>query len=383
MDFSYIEEQQLLADSVNRLIEKEYDFEKRKKYLAASEGFSRDMWNSFAELGLLGLSVPAEYGGFGATTVDVMIVMEAMGRGLVVEPYFPTAIMGSNLIALGAPEAMKQVLLPQIVEGKLLVAVAYTERQSRYELANVELSAKPAGGGYVLNGSKSVVLHGGSADKIIVSARTAGAARDAAGITLFILDRKAAGVSVRDYPTIDGMHAAEIAFKDVKVAADAVIGEAGNGLPLLQRVADIGLAALCAEAVGAMQSLNTATLEYLKTRQQFGVPIGKFQALQHRMVDMVMQAEFAKSMACLASVKCLSENVAERRRACSGAKAFIGQAGRFVGQQAIQLHGGMGMTNELNVGHYFKRLTMIDATLGDADFHLAKVGDGILAASVK
>jgi pimeloyl-CoA dehydrogenase small subunit len=380
MDFSYVEEQQLLADSVNRLVEKEYDFEKRKKHLAQQEGFSRDTWNTFAEMGLLGLAVPAEYGGFGATTVDVMIVMEAIGRGLIVEPYFSTAIMGANLLALGAPEQVKQTLLPQIVEGKLLIAVAYTERNSRYELANVALSAKAAGGGYVLNGAKSVVLHGASADRLIVSARTSGNARDAKGITLFMLERKTPGVTVRDYPTIDGLRAAEISFKDVKVGADAIIGELDNGLPLLQRVADIGIAALCAEAVGAMQSLNTATLEYLKTRQQFGVPIGRFQALQHRMVDMVIHAEMAKSMACLAAVKCLSENVAERRRACSAAKAQIGQAGRYIGQQAIQLHGGMGMTNELNVGHYFKRLTMIDATLGDTDFHIARVGDAILAA---
>jgi pimeloyl-CoA dehydrogenase small subunit len=381
MDFSYVEEQQLLADSVNRLVEKEYDFEKRKTHLAQPEGFSRDTWNTFAEMGLLGLAVPAEYGGFGATTVDVMIVMEAIGRGLIVEPYFSTAIMGANLLALGAPDAVKQTLLPQIVEGKLLIAVAYTERNSRYELANVALSAKAAGGGYVLNGAKSVVLHGASADRLIVSARTSGSARDAKGITLFMLERKTPGVSVRDYPTIDGLRAAEITFKDVKVGADAIIGELDNGLPLLQRVADIGIAALCAEAVGAMQSLNSATLEYLKTRQQFGVPIGRFQALQHRMVDMVIHAEMAKSMACLAAVKCLSENVAERRRACSAAKAQIGQAGRYIGQQAIQLHGGMGMTNELNVGHYFKRLTMIDATLGDTDFHIARVGDAILAAS--
>jgi pimeloyl-CoA dehydrogenase small subunit len=380
MDFSYIEEQQLLADSVNRLIEKEYDFEKRKTHLAQTEGFSRDTWNTFAEMGLLGLCVPAEYGGFGATTVDTMIVMEAIGRGLVVEPYFSTAIMGASLIALGAPEAMKQALLPEIVEGKLLVAIAYTERNSRYELANVALAAKRNGAGTVLNGAKSVVLHGASADKLIVSARTSGGTRDAKGITLFMVDRKAPGVTVREYPTIDGLRAAEIAFKDVNAGADAIIGDADNGLPLLQRVADIGIAALCAEAVGAMQSLNAATLEYLKTRQQFGVPIGRFQALQHRMVDMVIQAEMAKSMACLAAMKCMSENVAERRHACSAAKAQIGQAGRFVGQQAIQLHGGMGMTNELNVGHYFKRLTMIEATLGDTDFHLTRVGDAILAA---
>ncbi len=244
MDFSYIEEQQLLADSVNRLIEKEYDFEKRKTHLAQPEGFSRDTWNTFAEMGLLGLSVPAEYGGFGATTVDTMIVMEAIGRGLVVEPYFSTAIMGTNLLTLGAPEALKQALLPQIVEGKLLLAVATTERHSRYELANVALAAKRDGAGYVLDGAKSVVLHGGAADKIIVSARTAGGARDAKGITLFIVDRKAPGVAVRDYPTIDGLRAAEITFKGVKVGADAITGDTDNGLPLLQRVADIGIAAL-------------------------------------------------------------------------------------------------------------------------------------------
>ena len=380
MDFSYIEEQQLLADTVNRLIEKEYDFEKRKAHLAAPEGFSRATWDTFAEMGLLGLTVPADFGGFGATPVDTMIVMEAIGRGLVVEPYFSTAILGANLIGLGAPDPVRLSLLPQLVEGKLLVAVGYTERDSRYELANVALAAKKDGAGHLLNGVKSVVLHGGTADRIIVSARTAGGSRDRNGITLFMVERKAPGVSVRDYRTIDGLRAAEVTLKAVKAGADAMIGGLDKGLELLERVADIGIAALCAEAVGAMQALNAATLEYLKTRQQFGVPIGKFQALQHRMVEMIIHAEQAKSMAFLAADKCRSENAAERRHACSAAKALIGQAGRYVGQQAIQLHGGMGMTNELNVGHYFKRLAMIDTTLGDADFHVARVGDAMLAA---
>jgi len=380
MDFSYVEEQQLLADTVNRLIEKEYDFEKRKAHLAAPEGFSRATWNTFAEMGLLGLTVPADFGGYGATPVDTMIVMEAIGRGLVVEPYFGTAVLGANLIGLGAPDPVRLALLPQIVEGKLLVAVAYTERHSRYELANVALAAKKDGAGHVLSGIKSVVLHGGTADRIIVSARTAGGPRDRNGITLFMVERNAPGVSVRDYRTIDGLRAAEVTLKDVKAGADAMLGRLDHGLELLERVADIGIAALCAEAVGAMQALNAATLEYLKTRQQFGVPIGKFQALQHRMVEMIIHAEQAKSMAFLAAVKCQSDNPAERGHACSAAKALIGQAGRYVGQQAIQLHGGMGMTDELNVGHYFKRLAMIDTTLGDADFHVARVGDAMLAA---
>jgi alkylation response protein AidB-like acyl-CoA dehydrogenase len=372
MDFNYTEEQQLLQDSVEKFLQKNYAFEVRRQIVASRQGLSSTAWEGFASLGLLGLPIPPEYDGFGGGAVDTMIVMEAFGRHLVVEPYWSTVILGANTIVLGGTEAQRKILLPSIVNGSFKLAFAHGEPSARYSLSHVETTARQEGGFWIINGRKSVVLHGAVADLLIVSARTSGAAGDPQGISLFFVNPAEAGVAGQEYPTYDGMRAAEVQLTNVQIGPDSLIGVLDQAYPLIELVADRAIAALCAEAVGCMGALNAATLEYLKTRQQFGVPIGKFQALQHRMVDMLIRYEQAKSMACLAAVKVDSSDPAERRSAVSAAKELIGRAGRFVGQQAVQLHGGIGVTDELNVSHYFKRLTAIDTTFGDSDHHLSR-----------
>jgi pimeloyl-CoA dehydrogenase small subunit len=369
MDFNYSEEQLLLKDAVEKFLDKNYGFEQRKQIIASRDGMSATAWEGFATLGLLGVPIPQEFNGFGGGGVDVMVVMEALGRALVVEPYLPTVVLAGSTIALGGSTAQRQILLPRIADGSMKFAFAHTEPGTRWELNRVQTSARQEGGMWVIDGQKSVVLHGGVADLLIVTARTSGAPDSPHGITLFFVNPAEQGVMGREYPTYDGMRAAEVTFDHVTISPESMIGVLDNGYPLLDAVIDRGIAALCAEAVGCMSALHSATLEYLKTRQQFGVPIGRFQALQHRAVDMLMQCEQARSMALLAAVKVDSPNAAERRRALSAAKEFIGRAGRFVGQQAIQLHGGMGVTEELNVGHYFKRLTAIDTIFGNGDLH--------------
>jgi len=371
MDFSLSEEQQLIKDSVDRFVREEYELDSRRKYMAAEGGFSRENWAKMAELGWLGVSLPEEFGGFDGGPVETMIIMESFGNGLVVEPFFPTVVLGANFLKMGASKDVKTALLPKLAEGELMMAFAYAERQSRYNLGDVETTATKDGDGYVLNGAKAVVLNASTADKIVVTARTGGSSRDANGVTCFLVDGDAAGLSRRDYPTVDGLQASELTLENVTVGADAVLGEVDNGLSLAETVADHGIAALCAEAVGCMSVLLDVTNEYLKTRKQFGVPIGKFQVLQHRAVDMFMEVEQSRSMAYFATLK-LEEDASERAKAASAAKVQIGKGGRYVGQQAVQLHGGMGMTDELNVGHFFKRLTMIEAMFGDQDHHLKK-----------
>jgi alkylation response protein AidB-like acyl-CoA dehydrogenase len=294
--------------------------------------------------------------------------MQELGRGLVVEPYLATVMGVEFLKRTGSHEA----LLEQVASGELKLACALGERQARFDLFDIATTGQADGQGFKLNGTKTVVVHGAQANMLIVSARTSGKQRDTDGISLFVLPLETAGVSVRDYRTIDCQRAADINFVDVKLPASALLGNLGAGWDVLDAVSDYGATLLCAEAVGAMDALSAATLEYLKTRQQFGVPIGKFQALQHRMAEMYMQLEQARSMATLAAVKVSSANVEERRRTVSAAKARIGQAMKFVGQQAIQMHGGMGVTNELPAAHHFKRLTIIEAMLGDTDHHLAR-----------
>jgi alkylation response protein AidB-like acyl-CoA dehydrogenase len=372
MDFNYTQEQQMLQDSIEKFLDKNYRFANRRATIAARQGMSPVVWEGFASLGLLGLPIPPEYEGFGGGAVDTMIVMEALGRHLVVEPYLSTVVLGANAIVLGGTQSQRRILLPSIVNGSMKLAFAHGEPGSRYSLSHVATTARQEGGFWVINGRKSVVLHGAVSDLLIVSARTSGEVGDSHGISLFFVNPSEPGVAGRDYPTYDGMRAVEAEFTNVHVNTESLIGVLDQAYPLIELVVDRGVAALCAEAVGCMGALNTATLEYLKTRQQFGVPIGRFQALQHRMVDMLIHYEQAKSMACLAAVKVDSADVAERRRAVSAAKELIGRAGRYIGQQAIQLHGGMGMTDELNVGHYFKRLTAIDTTFGDSDHHLAR-----------
>ena len=375
MDFSLSEEQRLLKDSVDRFVREFYAFENRRKLANSDPGYSGDNWRRMAELGWLAVGLPEEYGGIGGGPVEVMVIMEAIGAGLVLEPFFPTVALGANALVLGGSEALKAELLPRLAAGELKLALAYVERQSRFDLNDVEFAAKADGDGYVLDGHKGVVLHAATAGKIVVSARTSGASRDGDGITLFLVDGDAAGLSRRDYPTVDGQRASELTFEGVKVGAEAVLGEVGGGLAILERVAERGTVALLAEAVGCMQVLLDTTNEYLKTRVQFGQPIGKFQVLQHRMVDMFMNVEEARSMAYMATMKIDEEDAPERARAVSAGKVQIGKSGRFVGQQSVQLHGGMGMTDELNVGHYFKRLTMIDTMLGNQDHHLRRYGE--------
>jgi alkylation response protein AidB-like acyl-CoA dehydrogenase len=368
MNFNFTEEQQQFRDALRRFIDKDYGFEQRKKVVHSEQGVSDAAWATLTELGMTALPIPEEQGGFNGTAVDMMVVMHEIGRGLVVEPYFSTVLGAQFLKLAGGQEA----LLEQVASGELKLAAAISEKQARHELFDVATTAKPDGDGYLINGTKTVVIHGAQAGKLIVSARTGGAQRDTAGISLFVVAVDAGGVTSRDYRTIDGQRAADISFNNVHVPAAALLGKAGAGWDILDAAADYGATLLCSEAVGAMEALNGATLEYLKTRQQFGVPIGKFQALQHRMAEMFMQLEQARSMATLAAVKIASPDANERRRTVSAAKARIGQALKYVGQQAVQLHGGMGVTDELPAAHHFKRLTMIEVTLGDTDHHLAR-----------
>jgi alkylation response protein AidB-like acyl-CoA dehydrogenase len=368
MDFEFTQEQQQFSDALRRWMEKDYTFEHRKKILHSDTGVSADAWTTLAELGMTALPVPEEQGGFNGSAVDMMVVMKEIGRGLVVEPYLATALGAQFLKLAGKQES----LLEQVATGELKLAAALGEKQARFDLFDITTTAAASGDGYVINGTKTVVIHGGQADQLIVSARSSGAQRDTKGISLFLVPASAAGVNRRDYRTIDGQRAADIRFENVQVPASALLGAAGEGWEILDAAADYGVTLLCAEAIGAMEALNAATLEYLKTRQQFGVPIGKFQALQHRMAEMFMQYQQASSMATLAAVKVASSDPVERRRTVSAAKARVGQAARFVGQQAVQLHGGMGVTDELPAAHHFKRLTMIEQTLGDTDYHLAR-----------
>jgi len=377
MDFELSDDQRLLKDSVDRLIADRYGFEQRKKYMVEPAGFSAEIWSQYAELGLLGLPFAEAQGGFGGGPVETMIVMEAFGKGLILEPYFATVILGGGALRHGASVAQREALLPDLINGKLKLALAHVERSSRYNLADVATTATKNGSGYTLNGAKSVVIHGDCADKIIVSARTAGAQRDHAGIGLFIVDASAPGVSRRGYPTQDGLRAAELTLDNVQIGADAVLGDPANGLPTLERVIDEAIAALAAESVGIMNEMHELTLEYLKTRQQFGRPIGRNQVLQHRAVDMFTALEQSRSITMYATMMASEENPTERRRAMCATKVQIGRAGRHVGQECIQLHGGIGMTIEYKAGHYFKRMTMIDKLYGDADAHqgeLARLG---------
>ena len=382
MDFELSDEQRLLKDSVERLTTQRYDFEARKKYMAEADGWSRALWRQYVDLGLTALPFAEEHGGIGGGAVETMIVMEAFGRALALEPYFATVIVGGSFLRLGASDAAKVDVLPNVAAGETLLSFAHAERQARYDLADVATTAKKDGAGYVLDGAKSLSVHGDVADKIIVSARVSGDQRSRNGIGLFLVDAKANGVSRRGYPTMDGLRAAEITLSNVKVGADAVIGEPGNAFSLIEQVVDSGIAALCAEAVGAMGAMHEITVDYLKQRKQFGVPIGNFQVLQHRAGDMLIALEQARSMAMLASMMSEEPNAAERRKSIAAAKVQIGRSAKIVGEGAIQLHGGIGMTMEYKVGHYFKRATMIDKAFGDADHHLAALArmGGIVGA---
>jgi len=374
MDFNYTEEQLALQDTLRRFIARDYPFEHRRALANSADGFDRAAWKTFADFGILALPFHEDFGGLNGNAVDTMLVMEMLGRGLALEPYVPTVVLCGGLIRDAGSTAQKEELLPAIAGGELMLALAHFEPGARYELDHVATTATAAGSGWQLDGAKAVVLGAPSADKLIVSAR------DGKGISLFLVDAKAPGVTLRAYPTQDGARAADIRLTKVTVGADALMGAAGGALPAIERAVDYANAALCAEAVGIMSALNEITLEYLKTRKQFGVPIGKFQALQHRMADMVIATEQARSMATLAAVRVDSTDAAERSRSVAAAKAYVTQSARVVGQQAVQLHGGMGVVDELNVAHYFKRLTMIGLAFGDADYHLGRFSDTLLAA---
>lgn len=380
MDFNLSEEQIAIQDSLRRYLTKDYGFEQRRTIARSADGFSREAWATYAELGLLMLPFSEANGGLGGNAVDTMVVMETLGASLALEPYLGTVVVAGSLVADLGSDAQRDKLLGGITGGSLLAALAHQEPGARYNRQHVATTAKADGAGYVLNGHKAVVLGAPSADQLLVSARTSGAAGDATGVTVFLVDPKAAGVTVVAYANQDAQRAGEVKLSNVKVSADAVLGPVDGALPAIERAIDRGIAGLCAEAVGIMAALNATTLDYLKQRKQFGVPIGKFQALQHRMADMAIAAEQARSMATLAALKADAEDQAERSRAVSGAKAYIGQALRKVGQDAVQMHGGMGVTDELMAAHYFKRLTMINATFGDADHHLARFSDTLLAA---
>jgi len=372
MDFDFTDEQRLLRDSVDRLIQDRYGFEQRRKYSAEPDGWSRALWAQYAELGLLGLPFPESQGGFGGGAVETMIVMEAFGRGLIIEPYLATVILGGGLVLAAGDAATAEAILSSVGAGEKLLAFAHTERQARFNLSDVATTARQEGDGWTLSGEKGVVLHGDCADTLIVSARIGGGRQDPAGIGLFLVDGEAPGVTRRGYRTQDLQRAAEISLHG---APATPLGTPGEAYPAIAWVVDRAIAALCAEAVGAMAELHAMTVDYLKTRKQFGRAIGEFQVLQHRSVDMFTALEQARSMAMFATVMAESDDAAERGRAISAAKVQIGRSGRHIGQEAIQLHGGIGVTMEYKAGHLFKRLTMIDKLFGDADFHLARLAD--------
>ncbi|SCB55725.1 pimeloyl-CoA dehydrogenase, small subunit [Bradyrhizobium shewense] len=373
VDLDLSEEQRLLKDGVERLMREHYSFEDRRKYRTEKPGFSEAMWARYAELGLLGLPFAEVHGGLGAGAVETMIVMEAFGKALILEPYFATVVLAGGILRHGANEVQNLKLVPAIAEGRMKLAFAYAEPQSRYDLFDVETQAKSDGDGWVLNGTKGLVLHGDAADKIIVSARTAGSAREKDGIGLFLVDASAPGLMRRAYPTQDGLRAAEITLQNVRIAVPDVIGDPAGAFPIISRVADEAIAALCAEAIGCFAEMHAITVNYLKTRQQFGTTIGSFQVLQHRAVDMFVELEQSRSMATYATMMAGESDVTERERALSAAKAQIGQSSKALGRQAIQLHGGIGMTMEYSIGHYFKHVTMIDASFGDTDHHLQRL----------
>jgi alkylation response protein AidB-like acyl-CoA dehydrogenase len=362
MDFNFKEEQLAFADALKRWVTKDYAFEARNKIVHSPSGVSDAAWSMLAELGMTALPVPEAQGGFNGSAVDMFVVMQELGRGLVVEPYLATMIAVEALKTGGGHDG----LLEQVASGELKLACALAERQSRYDLENIATSATASAAGFVLNGAKSIVLHGAQAHSLLVSARSA------SGISLFVVPAATEGLAITDFRTLDGLRAANIVLNNVQLPAAALVGAEGQAWPIIEHAADYGAALLCAEALGAMEAIFAATLDYLKTRSQFGAPIGKFQALQHRMADMYIHLEQARSMALLAAVKMASSDAGERRRTVSAAKFRIGQAAKFVGQQAIQLHGGMGVTDEVLASHHFKRLTMIELTLGDADHHLQR-----------
>ena len=369
MNFDLTSEQQLLKDSVDRFVADNYSLEARVKVTDAEPGFSKDHWKSFAELGWLGLPFAEADGGFGGGPIETMLLMESFGRGLVVEPYLASVVLGGGALRRGGSAALKAQILPGVIDGTKQLAFGYAEEQARFDLHDVVTSAKPDGDGFLLNGTKSVVQNAATADYVVASARTSGGQIDRNGISLFLIDVKAPGVERDNYPTVDGLRASEVKLTNVRVGKDRLIGELGKGFAILNAVANDGILALSAEAVGAMEVLYKDTVDYTQQRIQFGHPLSEFQVLQHRMVEMFMEYEQTKSLLYRATLEA-TQGAETAQRTIHALKHLVGRAGLFVGENAVQLHGGMGMTEELRIGHYFKRLLVIDAQFGNADHHL-------------
>jgi pimeloyl-CoA dehydrogenase small subunit len=378
MDFEPSDDQRLLVESVTRMLSDTYGFAQRKGYMALPQGYSPAVWSQFAELGLLGLPFAEEYGGFGGSAQEVMLVMQAFGRVLVLEPYFPTVVLAGTALNVAGSANQKQAILPAIADGSLKLAFAHSERQARYDLTDVVTTAQRNGSGWLLDGSKTVVSHGEAADKIIVSARTSGDRYDEDGITLFLVDATASGVARRCYLSRDDTRAADVALSNVSVTEAEMLGEVGRGLPIIQTVIEAGIAATAGETVGAMEAMNEMTLEYARTRVQFGNPIGSYQVVQHRLADMFMAQEQGRSMAMLATMSIDNPNDAARTHDIALAKVGIGQAGRYVSQSAVQMHGGIGMTEEYAVGHYFRRCMVIERLFGDPAYYLANLAAEVM-----
>ena len=370
MNFDLSEEQQLLKDSVERFVSDNYDLDTRQALSKNDAGFSDTYWQTMAELGWLGVTVPEAQGGFGGNQADTMVLMEAFGKGLVLEPFFASAVLGTRAVVAGGSSELQTRLLPSMVSGECRLGLAYAEEQSRFDLEDVVTRAAPQDSGFVITGQKSMVQHGGSADQLVVSTRTSGGQRDENGITLFLVDAKAEGVTVDSFPTVDGQQASEITFAGVYVGADNMLGELDRGFTLLQDIAIDGILALAAEAVGAMEILYKDTVDYTQERVQFDHSLADFQVLQHRMVDMFMEYEQCKSMLYRATLEVV-QNGRDAMRTVHALKYMVGKIGTFIGENAVQLHGGMGVTEELRIGHYFKRLLVIDAQFGNSDHHLS------------
>ncbi len=371
MNFELSEEQKMIQQSVERFVQENYDLPKRVEISSKDPGYSKEYWGSMAELGWLGLPFEEKDGGFGGNQIDTLVIMEQFGKGLVLEPFIANVVLGGGAIQIGGSEELKKEMLPGLIEGSKQMTLAYAEQQSRFDLEDVATSARQEGDKFIINGQKSMVLNAESADHIVVVTRTSGGQVDEEGITLFLVDSTAKGLELQNFPTVDGLRASEITFDNVEVSSERMIGELGKGFDILRVVSNNAILAVCAEAVGAMEILYKDTVEYTQQREQFDHPLSDFQVLQHRMVDMFMEYEQCKSLLFRATMETIQDPVLAQRT-IHALKHLIGKSGIFVGENAVQLHGGMGVTEELRIGHFFKRLLVIDSQFGNADFHLDK-----------
>ena len=371
MDFSLSEEQQLLKDSITQFVDKDYLFDVRQKNIKSELGYSSDFWKTFADLGWLGMPFSEADGGYDGGPIDLMVIMESLGRGLVVEPYIPNVVLAGGLISRLGNEEQKTNFLPKIISGEIQMSLAFAEPQSRFNLSDVITTAKKDGENYILDGYKAVVMNGPSSDTLIVVARTSGTQLEEKGLSLFLVDPSAKGVSLRNYSNVDGSKASEVTLEGVEVSSSSLLGEEGNIYSVLEEVIDLATLAISAEAVGIMEKMNEITLEYTKTREQFGETLSSFQALQHRMVDTFMAYEQTKSLLLMCAAK-LTDKADDATKAVSALKYQVGIAAKQVGEESVQLHGGMGVTDETNIGHFFKRLTTIRAIFGNTDYHLKR-----------